>query len=75
MLQCTPPTGHVVTFHFHFSRVNKEKLNIVIMKQSDIFVLDKCEITVDKNIILWTPCGLTNWESQKVLGCALLSPS
>lgn len=26
MLQCTPPTGHVVTFHFQFLRVNKEKL-------------------------------------------------
>ncbi len=25
MLQCTPPTGHVVTFQFQFLRVNKEK--------------------------------------------------
>lgn len=25
MLQCTPPTGHVVTFHFQFLRANKEK--------------------------------------------------
>ncbi len=25
ILQCTPPTGHVVTFHFQFLRVNKEK--------------------------------------------------
>ncbi len=24
------------------------------MKQSDIFVLDTCEITVDKKMILWT---------------------
>ncbi len=52
LLQCTPPTGHVVTFHFQFLRVNKEKRIHCIMKQSDIFVLDKCEITVDKKIIL-----------------------
>jgi len=25
MLQCTPPMGHVVTFHFHSFRVNQEK--------------------------------------------------
>ncbi len=25
LLQCTPPMGHVVTFHFQFLRVNKEK--------------------------------------------------
>ncbi len=30
---------------------NKEKLDTVFMKQSDIFVPDKCEITVDKNIL------------------------
>ncbi len=26
LLQYTPPTGHVVTFHFQFLRVNKEKV-------------------------------------------------
>ncbi len=25
MLQCTPPTGHAVTFHFHYFEVNSEK--------------------------------------------------
>ncbi len=40
------------------------------MKQIDIFVLDKCEITVDKKNILHVD---TNWEGQKVLNCALLS--
>ncbi len=36
------------------------------MKQSDIFVLDKCEITVDKKKkILWTPCGFTQFEKVK----------
>ena len=29
----------------------KKKVYTVIMKQSDIFVLDKCKITVDKKII------------------------
>ncbi len=47
MLQCTPPTGHVVTFFFHSFGVNKEK-HTVNMKQSYIFVPDKCEINVDK---------------------------
>ncbi len=44
------------------------------MKQSDIFVLDKCEITVDKKIYIselkWI---YTIWESQKVLLCVPLS--
>ncbi len=45
------------------------------MKQSDIFVLDKCEITVDKkNYTLNTKWIYTIWESQKVLLCAPLSP-
>ncbi len=36
------------------------------MKQSDIFVLDKCEITVDKKIYtLNTKWIYTIWESQK----------
>ncbi len=26
LLQYTPTTGHVVTFHFQFLRVNKEKV-------------------------------------------------
>ncbi len=43
MLQCTPPTGHV-TFHFHFLRI-KKNVYTVIMKQSDIFVVVKCEMT------------------------------
>ncbi len=45
LLKCTPPTGHVVTFYFHFLRVNKQKRigYTVIMKQSDTFVLDKCK--------------------------------
>ncbi len=25
LLQCTPPMGHVATFHFQFLRVNTEK--------------------------------------------------
>jgi len=25
IIQCTPPMGHVVTFHFHSLRVNQEK--------------------------------------------------
>ncbi len=37
MLQCTPPTGHVVTFHFHFLKVKNVNLYIVIMKQSDMY--------------------------------------
>ncbi len=45
------------------------------MKQSDIFVLDKCEITVDKkNNTLNMKWIYTIWESQKVLLCAPLSP-
>ncbi len=40
------------------------------MKQSDIFVQDKCEITVDKKYTLNPLLIYTNWESQKVLGCA-----
>ncbi len=52
LLQCAPPTGHVVTFHFQFLRVNKKNVYTVFMKQSDIFELDKCEITVDKKIML-----------------------
>ncbi len=34
MLQCAPPTGHVVTFHFHRLRVNKEKHIHCIMCES-----------------------------------------
>ncbi len=46
------------------------------MKQSDIFVLDECEITVDKqNYTLNTKWIYTIWESQKVLLCAPLSPT
>ncbi len=46
------------------------------MKQSDIFVLDKCEITVDKKNYTLNPMWIyTIWESQKVLLCAPLSPS
>ncbi len=44
-----------------------------MMKQSDILVLDKWEITVDKKLyseLLWI---YTNWEIQK--GCAPISPS
>ncbi len=41
-----------VTFHFQFLRVNKEKPIPVFMKQSNIFVPDKCEITVDKKILV-----------------------
>ncbi len=44
------------------------------MKQSDIFVLDKCEITVEKKYTLNTKWIYTIWESQKVLLCAPLSP-
>ncbi len=43
------------------------------MKQSDIFVLDKCEITVDKKIILWTRSGFTQYE--KVKKCYFVSRS
>ncbi len=35
------------------------------MKQSNIFVLDECEITVDKKIILWTRSGYTQFEKVK----------
>ncbi len=35
------------------------------MKQSDIFVLDKCEITVDKKDILRTRSGFTPYEKVK----------
>ncbi len=35
------------------------------MKQSDIFALDKYEITVDKKIILWTRSGFTQYEKVK----------
>ncbi len=41
MLKCM-----LVTFH-QFVRVNNKNVYTVIMKQSDIFVLDKYEITVD----------------------------
>ncbi len=44
------------------------------MKQSNIFVLDKCEITVDKNYTLNPMWIYTTWESQKVLLCTPLSP-
>ncbi len=57
MLQCTPPTGHVVTFYFQFLRVNKEKHIHLNYETRDIFVLDKCEITVDKNYYLL--CSIT----------------
>ncbi len=75
MLRCTPPTEHVVTFLFHFLRVNNENLYTVIMKQSDIFVLDNCESTVDKTLysephVMWI---YTNWQRQKLLRCAPLS--
>jgi len=51
MLQCTPPMGHVVTFHFHSFRVNQEKsrLYTVLIKQNHIIVLDIWEINVGKN--------------------------
>ncbi len=52
LLQCTPHLGHVVTFHFQYLRVNTKKIYTVLMKQSDIFDFDKCEITVDKKMIL-----------------------
>ncbi len=36
------------------------------MKQSDVFVLEKCEITVEKKkYILWTPNGFTQFEKVK----------
>ncbi len=47
LLQCTPPTGHVVTFHFQFLKVNKEKRIHCNYEKSDTFVLEKSEITVD----------------------------
>ncbi len=43
------------------------------MKQSNIFVLDECEITVDKKIILWTWSGYTQFE--KVKKCYSVPPS
>ncbi len=42
------------------------------MKQSNIFVLDKCEITVDKKIILWTWSGFTQFE--KAQKCYFIEP-
>ncbi len=54
MLQCTPPTGHAVT----------KNIYIIIMKQRNIFVLDKCEIKVYKKNYTRTPRGFT--QSKKV---------
>ncbi len=46
------------------------------MKQSDIFVLDKCEITVDKKNYTLNPMWIyTISESQKVLLVQFLSPT
>lgn len=51
MLQCTP--RYVVTFHFHFFKGEiKKNIYTVILKQSDIFVQEKCEINMNKNYTL-----------------------
>ncbi len=47
---------------------NKEKHMHCNYETKHIFVLDKCENTVDKYIILWSPVWIyTVWESPKVL--------
>jgi len=48
MLQCTPPMGHVVTFHFHSFRINQETRHTLLIKQNHIIVLDMWEINVGK---------------------------
>ncbi len=58
MLKCTPPRGHVVTFHFQFWRVNKEKR--IQCNYETKQHLDNCKTTMDNT-------------SQKVLLCAPLS--
>jgi len=52
MLQCTPPMGHGVTFHFHSFRVNEEKSIHCIKKKKNQIVLDMWEINVGKKITL-----------------------
>ncbi len=75
MLQCTPPTGHV-TFNFHFLRVNKEKnVYTVIMKQSYVFVLDNCEITVDKKNNTLNPTLKRFTQTEKVKKCYVVPHS
>ncbi len=51
MVMLQHASQHVVTFHFQFLRVNKEK-RIHYLRNKATFVLDKCEITVDKKMIL-----------------------
>ncbi len=45
------------------------------MKQSDTFVLDKCEITLDKKIYFQHEVDLHNMRKSKVLLCDPLSPT
>lgn len=54
----------VLSRHLHY--INKEKkVHTVLMNQEDhIIVLD-----------VWNLKMYTKWESQKVLGCVLLSPA